>query len=150
MTRWHPWRAIRRHREINVEWVDLPDGTLGDSLGHSMRLTTGLLQTERRAVATHEYLHICRGDLGDCASNWHESKQEREVCRLTAELCITLDDLVDALLWSKDEHEVADCLWVPVEVLQDRLAHLTDSENAYITRRLLLAEGEMTEEWHGT
>jgi hypothetical protein len=140
MTRWHPWRAIRRHRQIEVEWAELPDDTLGDSLGHHMRITTGLLQVERRMVATHEYVHICRGDSGVCASPWHMARQERDVRRLTAELSITLDELVDALLWSRDEHEVADALWVTVPVLRDRFAHMTQADHDYVTGRLMEAE----------
>lgn len=140
MTRWHPWRAIRARRDIEVTWEPLPKRRLGESLGTDMKIAPGLLQVERRMVATHEYVHICRGDSGTCASDWHKGRQEREVRRISARLCIALDELVDALLWSSNEHEVAEALWVTVPVLRDYLKSLTQAENDYVTGRLLEAE----------
>lgn len=55
---------------------------------------------------------------------------------LAARRLITLDDLLEAMVWSYDEHEVAVELWVDVGMVRARMRGLTDEESAELERRL--------------
>lgn len=139
MSSWHPWRALR-HRQVEVEFRNLPDGILGTTTGNTITITTDLLQTERRCTATHEAIHHERQD-GACASSWHELKQERTVDEEAARRLITLTALADALCWAHDEWEVADECWVDAQTVRTRLDTLTRWEQDYIERRIAANEG---------
>lgn len=101
----------------------------------------GLSQAERRSTIAHELVHAERGDESCAAvSDWHEQKQERAVDQEAARRLITLEQLVDALLWTRDLGELAEELWVDVETLRTRLAHLHPAEKHYVRRRLAAVE----------
>jgi hypothetical protein len=57
-----------------------------------------------------------------------------------AKRLIPFEALVDAMVWSGDDHELADELWVDVATVRDRLASLTRRECEEITRRMERAE----------
>lgn len=134
---WHPWRAIRDRPDITVRW-QMMDGRLGQwcEQSRTMTLDPRQLQHERRVTATHEAIHAERRDSGRCSG-----LVERQVRAETARRLISLDDLADALVWTQDEWEVAEELWVDVETARVRIDTLTDAEKDYIERRIAACEG---------
>ena len=130
----HPWRALRALTHIDQVWRDLGDDQLGhyDHRCHRVTLNTGLTQVERRCTLTHELVHAERGPVA--AS--HREREEVIVEGLAARRLIPLDALVDAMLWSLDESELADELWVDVPTVTARLAGLTDAERAHVAAEL--------------
>jgi hypothetical protein len=133
---WHPWRTLRHHPEITLRWERLP-GLLGTwhHTSKTITLHPDQSQAERRCTLTHEHIHYERGDRGPC-----DGRTERVVHGLAARRLIPLDSLVDALLWSSDDHELAEELWVDVPTLRARLDGLTEMEHAFIAQRLWEAE----------
>ena len=135
--RWHPWRHLARyHPDVVVEFANLEDGLLGytDLAAGRIVLNRQLTQCERRCTLTHELHHVHRGRVpADPDLRDHE---ERVVDRIAARQLVTLEDLVQALLWSTDHHEVADELWVDADTLRTRLDDLEDSERSAIAARL--------------
>ncbi|UFU05484.1 hypothetical protein [Ruania halotolerans] len=90
---------------------------------------------QRRVAAAHELIHLERTHTSGC-----DPRVEAGVRVETARRLITIDELIDALRWTEDWHEAADVLWVTVDILQDRIDHLTPQETA-----LLVAVYEETE-----
>lgn len=74
---------------------------------------------------------------------WFDGRQERRVPARAVRSLITLEARTDALLWSQDEHELADELWVDVETVRGRLHSLTQGEKDYIDGRIHAAESRM-------
>lgn len=134
----HPWRTFRHLVGWTLHWTDLPDGTLAktDFRARTVTLTTGLTQAERRCTIAHENEHIARGP----APASYEHRDELEVRKATARRMIPLPALVEAMLWSLDDHEIAHELWVDVATVQDRLHFLTAEESLELNRRLDSAE----------
>jgi len=134
----HPWRAIRETPDVRVIFADLPAGLLGfcDHDKRTIWLTNGMSQRQRRAVLQHERTHLLRGRV--CGH--FEQREELAVEQQTAHSLIPLAALVDALKWSRDTHEVAAELWVPVDLLVVRMAHLHPSERPLV--REVLAQVE--------
>ncbi len=129
---WHPWRAIRDQPDITVRWAEM-NSRLGawDEGTRTMTLDPRQLQHERRVTATHEAIHAERRHAGRCCG-----LVERQVQLETARRLISLDSLADALVWTQDEWEVAEELWVDVETARVRIDKLTDTEKDYIERRI--------------
>jgi hypothetical protein len=137
---WHPWRRLRELAHITLHSADLPDGALGyTDCTTTIVLTTGLTQAERRCTLDHELVHIERGP----APHWLEAREERTVNEITARRMIPFDALADAMVWSFDDHELAEELWVDVDTVRNRLAALTDEESAELNRRLDAAEARI-------
>lgn len=92
-------------------------------------------QAERRSTVAHELAHA---ELGHSAQRCPilGLRQETEANRRASRKLITVDQLVTALMWSQDEFQLAEELWVDVETVRARLAGLTDDERDYIERRL--------------
>lgn len=141
MGRYSPWRHLRSLARVQLDFTaddTLLDGADGryyatvDRILMDRRLDT---QVERRSVLAHELGHAVRGDL-PCADNVSQIRQECAVDQWAARRLIELDALLDALRWSDDRDEVAECLWVTVELLDVRLRHLHPSERAYLRRNL--------------
>lgn len=112
------------------------DGPLGCTDGHTITLTTGLLQAERRCVVLHELLHEERG-----IPHGEDPREEAAVEQEVARRLITLEALADAVRWSQDVHEVADACWVTSDVLRTRWVHLHPSERHYLGRVIADAHG---------
>ncbi|RYE40916.1 MAG: hypothetical protein EOP24_39105 [Hyphomicrobiales bacterium] len=93
-------------------------------------IAKGLRQRQRRAVLVHELTHLDRGPVADC--DHLAGKEEATVERMASERMIELDALVHALLWSQDEHELAEELWCDVATVRDRIASLTFHERAWV------------------
>jgi len=136
----HPWRQLRGLPHIDVVWSrddQLLDGA--DAWWYPGRdmilMDSRLLQVERRCALAHELAHIERGDE-PCGSDWLDARQELAADRWAARELIPVERLCRALQWSGDRHEVADELWVTVDMLQVRLDHLHPSEKHYLRRML--------------
>lgn len=139
----NPWRIARSHPSLTIEFVDLPDGQLGktDVSTDTIYLTKGMRQRQRRAVLLHELHHWFRGGVEDCDRLEHA--EERQVERMTAEALMPLDALIDALVWSADEWELAEHFHIDVATVRDRLSFLTDSDTARINAELDRRETRM-------
>lgn len=126
---YHPWRALRDHDEVVVSWRDdMPATMRGATNGKDIIwMDRHRLQVERRCTIAHELEHI---ELGD--DERQSPKAERLVRRRTALKLIDTAELIDALKWARSLPELADELWVTVDVLQDRLNALSTVERAMI------------------
>lgn len=141
---WHPWRHLRRHHpHWNVRFTELPDGVCGltDFAAAEIVLDRDLTQVERRCTLTHELEHVARGPVVD--DDQAAAREEAAVDELAARRLVSLRELMDALLWSDHEHDVADELWVDVPTLKTRLATLAEHEHTAIVQRLHAAD-----RWH--
>lgn len=136
LRRYHPWRHLR-DRAVDVRFADLRPHRLGcwDPDTQVIWLDRSLGQVGRRCTLAHELVHAERNDEA-CGTEWHEEKQERLVDREAARRLISLDALVDALLWTLDDAELADELWVDLDTLRTRRDALSTIERAYIAQRL--------------
>lgn len=134
----HPWRAFRALADWTLHWAHLPDGILGytDHVRKTVTLTQGMTQVERRCTIEHERQHVLRGPV----PWWRHEREERQVDEAAARKLIAFDKLVDAVMWSADEHEVADLLWVDVPTVVTRLTTLSVAESDEMLRRLNDAE----------
>lgn len=84
-------------------------------------------QVERRCTLTHELIHIERKHVG-CQT----ASVELEVCLETARRLIPIETLASELRWSNCPDELADELWVTLDVLKDRVRGLTPDELALL------------------
>lgn len=115
----------------------MPDGYLGATDGaNAIWMDPDQLQVERRCTLAHEIAHI---DLGhtDCS----DERDETQAQRLTANRLITWDALVDVFKWADNPHEAADCLWVTVDVLEDRLRFLHPHERLLLQQVVRARDG---------
>jgi hypothetical protein len=117
-----PWQTIPD--DVTVYFVDLPAPLLGfcDHRLRSIWIATGLRQRQRRAVLQHELIHLERGPV----YLHFRDREEAAVEEATARVLIPISDLCDALRWSRDVHDIADCLHVPaalVRVRADTMRH---------------------------
>lgn len=129
--RYHPWRHLRSIPDLRLSWADLP-GLLGIVRGRDITLATGQLQAERRCTLAHELVHVERGTAEE---PWCE-REERHVDAIAARRLVPLDDLIEAVLWARNVHELAEELWVDVATVQARLASLTAAERERVQARL--------------
>lgn len=135
----NPWGALRDQEGLTLVFAAMDDAGRYYHRHKAIAIAKDLSQAERRSVLAHELVHAERGDV-TCCSDWHAGKQERRVERTAARWLINLDELVDALLWGDDERELAEVLWVDVDMVRARLAGLTKQEKQAIEERLWAAE----------
>lgn len=130
----HPWRAFRAFVDWTLHWRDLPEGLLGftDHGRKHVVLTTGLTQAERRSTIAHETAHVERGPVPP----WLRAREERACDAIASRRLVGLEVLADAMVWSRDEHEIAEECWVDTDTIRARLTNLTDAERAFIEERL--------------
>lgn len=135
--RYSPWRHLRSLVHLHLDFTDddeLLDGADAryyatvDRLLMDKRLD---LQVDRRCILAHELAHAIRGDL-PCGEATLDARQEAWVEQWAARKLIALDDLADALRWSRQADEVAEALWVTVDLLEVRMRHLHPAERAYL------------------
>lgn len=91
--------------------------------------------TGRRCALAHEIEHVKAGDT-PIVHVWFATKQEKRAHQRAARKLIRLDDLVEALRQTRDEHELAALLDVDVEVLRLRLDRITVIEQDFVERQL--------------
>lgn len=132
----HPWRWLRSHPHITVEWSDdLPADVMGRAnfATNTIVLAKGLTQAERRSTCWHEVQHLLRGPVTAHLSE----REERQVEAIVARDLIPFPALVEAMLWSLDDYEIADELSVDVGLVRARLEGLTPVESMALERSLL-------------
>lgn len=141
MGRYSPWRHLRSLTHVRLDFTDddrLLDGADAryyatvDRMLMDRRLD---LQVERRCALAHELGHALRGDL-PCGDDVLDARQEALVEQWAARKLIDLHALADALKWSDDPSEIADALWVTVELIMVRVQHLHPAERAYLVGAL--------------
>ena len=127
-----PWKALDERPHLQLLHAPIAERGRYYHRLRTIVLRTGMLLVEQRATLWHELVHADHGDgPGDCG-NKREQRCEREAARRAIEI----DDLVAALLWTTDEHELADELKTTVEQLRCRLDHLHPAERGLIRRAL--------------
>lgn len=129
----HPWRSLRDRRELGLEWED-SDEFLGhfDHSCDKVTITTGMSQAERRSTLTHELIHHERGPVVPGC----EAAEERVVDDLAARRLISLEALVDGMVWCYGEAELAEHLWVDLPTLVTRLRNLSPAESKFLNDEL--------------
>lgn len=137
----NPWQLLRGCWPLTCVHADLPPGEqarLYPGLNVIM-LGRHLNQAERRSSLAHEMAHWVLDDRADLDDRGGR-RQERCADDMAARWLIGLDELAAAMLWSRDETELADELWVDVPTVRARLAALTDAEKDIIERRVRARE----------
>ncbi len=133
---YNPWSDAAGHPNLLVASLRLPDGhSWWLPADDAIVLDDRLGQAGRRSALAHELIHRERGDE-HCEDRTLDARRERRVTTEAARRLVTLDALADALLWSLQEDELADELWIDVETAQARLASLSPGEKDYIEARL--------------
>lgn len=132
-----PYAWLAHAPIVRLEVGRLPDDEMGRWIPEldMIVLDDRLTQVERRCTLAHEMLHRYNDDSPDLPEHLL-LLQERQCRERTARLLIRLQDLADALLWSAQDNELAEVLWVDVPTLRDRLDTLHEDEKAYIECRL--------------
>ena len=122
--------------EWTVEQAVLPSGQAGrvEWARRAVVVDRRLSQVQRRCTVAHELVHVERGPVP--TDPWLRLREERAVEAEAARRLITLDALADALAWSDRPVEVADELWVDEQLLDARVAGLSEGERAWLTERL--------------
>lgn len=137
---WHPWRRLRDLAETRLEWQDTDDewGHY-DFAADCITIATGMTQAERRCTLTHELIHRERGPVPE-----HLREKEEEIVRdLSARRLIPMRDLAEAMLWSYDEYEIAEELWVDEPTVADRLRNLSEAERTFLREELDKREADL-------
>jgi Zn-dependent peptidase ImmA (M78 family) len=138
---YHPYRALAALEHVTLVITRLPKGAAWWlPCEQAIVLDDRLSRVERRCATAHEIEHAVENDQPIRGHLFFSKKQERRATRRSTKKLIPLDQLVDALLWSRRECEVADALDVTVEALQQRLALMTPAEHRYVDERIWAAE----------
>lgn len=138
-----PWTALAQMQDVQLVVHDLGGEDLGwwDPDLRVIHLDSRQTQRERRSTLAHELEHARRGDEDiSHVSPILAARQEIAACVRAARQLVPIGRLVDALLWSRDERELAEELNVDEDTVRMRLLTLTEEEHAAIDRRLWAAE----------
>jgi len=136
MSRFHPWRHARDHHAGTRITHERDLHVAGDTDGQHIRLHAGMTQAQRRCVLTHEIVHIERGTAhGD--ERW-VAREERIVDEIAARRLILIEDLIDALVWTRGnpDRECAWELWTDLHTLTVRVQNLSADERRHIDTEL--------------
>lgn len=137
---YHPWRHLRRRRDLDY----LPESEGDDILGsydlaeQRIRLHPRLSQVQRRCTIAHELVHAELGHDG-CQDEATEAMVMAEAARRL----IAIEALAAAaLVYEDDMHGMADHLWVDLDTLKARVDRrfLHPADRGYLTRRLATKE----------
>lgn len=133
---WNPWAHVREtYPEITVvTHQELPGRIWGLRAGNLIWLCKRLDQARRRCTLTHEIIHLERGAVP--ADLIGHAREERTVAEEAARRLIPLEDLANALRWTRDCHQLAEQLWVDVPTLRTRLDTLDPIEVAQLEHDL--------------
>ena len=133
---WNPWRHIGRHYP-NITVItdqELPGQVWGQQLGDRIWLCRKLNQVRRRCTLAHEIVHLERGNVPTDPRG--HLREERTVDRIAARRLIGIEQLIEALRWTRDPAELADALWVDVPTLKARMDSLDPIEVAQLENAL--------------
>lgn len=130
----HPWRRLSALVDWDLRFARLPHDVWGvtDHDARTITLDIDLNQAERRSTIAHELEHVARGPV----TPLQEAREEARVEQAAARRLIGLEQLLDALRWSRSIEELADELWVDVALARTRLQHLHPSEHHWLARQL--------------
>lgn len=145
MSDYSPWGAVAALTDVLVAFDILPSGRgWWDPDSKVLLLDKRQSRREMRCTVAHELEHIIRGDsdVSEASSLLH-ARQEVAACAAAARRLIPLGRLVDALLWSQDERELAEELNVDEDTMRMRLLTLTPEEHRLIDERVWEAEGQI-------
>lgn len=140
-----PWRTLAAMPDVTIRITRVEDGCLGwwDRERGEIVLDKRQSLRQMRCTLMHELEHVRRGDEDTShVSPVLAVRQEIAASTRAARRLVSMDRLVDALLWSQDERELAEMLHVDEDTLRIRLLTLTDDEHAVIDARLWQAEGQ--------
>lgn len=145
MSNYSPWDAVAALSDVLVAFEILPSGRgWWEPDQRVLLIDKRQSRREMRCTIAHELEHIIRGDRDVSAvSPVLQARQEVAACAAAARRLIPLGRLIDALLWSQDELELAEELNVDEDTLRMRLLALTADEHALIDERLWQAEGRI-------
>lgn len=115
-----------RHIDVASPILTFPTIALTDGYSR-IEIDRRLSQTGRRCALDHELAHIDLGHVGGCSS-----RQEAAARRLSSRRLVPLPALTAALAYTTNLDYAAWDLWVTRDVLDDRLAALTDAERAAV------------------
>lgn len=88
----------------------------------------------KRSSLAHAVAHL---DLGhEQAAGYFEKREEADADQMAARRLITLDDLAEALCWTREYAEIAEELVVDVTMLKVRERHLHVAERHYLRRQV--------------
>ncbi|WP_138445210.1 ImmA/IrrE family metallo-endopeptidase [Sinomonas susongensis] len=119
-----PWGALRELTHVTLHFIVMPDGAPARTDGRRrIWLDKRLQQAERRCALTHELVHLEHGH-----TSCQGPRVERRVREETARRLVPFELLVEAYRWTQHPDELAEELWVTVDVVRDLLAALTDVE----------------------
>lgn len=128
-------RKLLALHDVDIVLAALPAGVLGCTDGRTIWLERSQKRGQLRSTLMHELEHLADG---------HDSCQppivERRVEERAARNLISLDALLDALLWTQDERELCEELWVDRAMLRTRLSNLADDELSLLRSVLDLRE----------
>lgn len=132
--RWHPWRTLRdQYPELRVITTrQLPSGIHGLLAGTTIWICATLTQRQRRCALTHEIIHYARSIFPVDAA------EELIVEKITAIQLIPFSELLAALRWDRhpDPEQMAEDLWVTIDVLATRINNLDPIEIAELEYEL--------------
>lgn len=128
-----PFAMLREHPDITLLIHRLQEGERGRWYpdAHVIVLDDRLTQAERRCVLMHELVHRSRGDV-PCTDTLTGRRQEKSCHEQVARLLIPFPQLLAAMQWGRDPHELADELWVDVKTLRVRIRGLSAAESEAI------------------
>jgi hypothetical protein len=112
---------------------DLPTCGHWDPDARTIYLRRGLTQRQRRAVLAHEVEHASNDDRVLLDAVLH-ARRERATDAVAARRLIPIELLAHAAVWTGNERELADELWVDVHTVRVRLATLTAAERRALER----------------
>lgn len=126
----NPWKYLGEHLpHVDIIWTRLPGDLRGLTDGRIIWLDDRMTQAQRRCVVAHETVHCERGVPAD-------AKEERRVDQIAARRLVALDELVDALLWTRHTAELVDELWVDAAAFVALIQSLSPAEKVWIDRQL--------------
>jgi Zn-dependent peptidase ImmA (M78 family) len=128
----HPWRRLRARPDVEVFYRDLRGRRLAATDGAEVIvMSPDLSQAQRRSTIAHELAHIELGHVDGCSSAEEEAARQ-----LAARWLVSLDALAEAMAWARSLEELAEELWVDVDTVRTRLAHLHPAERHHLRARL--------------
>lgn len=143
MSEYSPWGALSQLQGIQLEFTDIATDELGwwDPERNVITLAKNQSRREMRCTLQHELEHALAGDEDvSHVSPVLAARQEIAACMRAAQRLISLDALIDALLWSQDERELAEVLNVDEDTVRIRLLTLSSEEHTIIDCRIRMAE----------
>lgn len=139
-----PWADLAC-RDIVVEYDYLPPDTDALWLPSSRVIVIDrrLNQAQKRSALAHELAHVDLGHVPMPHDPATAAAQEIAADHVAARHLIPIGNLVEAILWSQDESEVAEYLWVDEATVRNRLAGLSVAEKDRIDAALRSREWEV-------